>query len=500
MRRLITFATCEYRAKAERLKASAAPFFDEVRIYSPDDLSANFRQRNARLMEYRRGLGYWTWKPEIILRNLAELDPSDELAYADSQVLFESDPSPIFRLVRAHDGIGLCHQKREGHKNSTWTRRDCFRVMGCDEAKYWEGDNLATTFSFWTRTGASIDFATEWQAWCENYAAVSDEPSADNFPGFRDHRHDQSIASILAIKRNRFTLCDPSEWGDGYRCGECHYPRVVKTDRSVVSPWLRRPNMSSIVEVSAISSCALRCLYCPQDKLSVAYHGPDRLTPELFAKCLDNLVPGDAIHFAGYVEPALHPQFVELLEMVLSRGHYCEIYTTGRGLKIEHARRIGVDERIGKVVLHLPDVHGHLSHSTGNVAILDALAAHPRAECMAMDNHPHAAVEHLWNTRPLRLGPMHSRAGNVTLGWVPQYDHRGPIKCGAAPQLDHPVLLPDGRLAMCCMTYDLAEIVGDLSKTSLSEILRGPAIQDILARQRDGRDVVCRKCSCAVPA
>ena len=498
MRRLITFATSEYRYKAEALAASAKPFFDDVRIYGPEDLDAEFNRRNAHLFRFRRGFGYWCWKSEIILRALELMAPDDELCYSDSQVIFERDPAPIFELVRKHDGIGICHQRRERHKNSTWTRRDCFRVMGCDEPKYWEGDNLATTFSFYTKTDKSIAFVREWQRWCENYTAVSDERSADNLPDFKDHRHDQSIVSILAIRDNLFTLCDPSEWGVGYRCPECTYPQILRTAREVIAPWLRRPNMSSIIEVSAVGSCALDCGYCAQSKLKAAYNGPALMSRELFAACLNNLVRGDAVYFAGFVESCLHPQFMDLLEMVLSRGHRCEIYTTGRGLKLADAVKIAGDDRISKIVLHLPDASGHLSHSDNNVPILDVLSTHQGAEVMTMDNIPHASVQILYQKLPQRRGAMHSRAGNVELGWVEKYGHSGPIKCGAAPQLDHPVLLPDGRLAMCCMTYSLEEIVGDLSKQPLSEILRGPQIQSILDRQRNGGDVACRKCVCAV--
>lgn len=502
MRRLITFASCEYRAKAERLAASAAPFFDEVRIYGPGDLSADFRRRNARILQYRRGQGYWTFKPEIIRANLEEMAPGDELAYADSQVVFESDPAEMFRTVRAKEGIGICHQRREKHKNATWTRRDCFHVMGCDEPRYWEGDNLATTFSFWNRTDKSLAFVREWQRWCEDYTAVSDEPSvAPNLPGFRDHRHDQSIASILAIRDDVFCPCDPSQWGDGYRCRECSFGRLLRTDRSVIAPWLARPTMSSIIEVSAIGACPLHCTYCPQDKLASAYSGPAALSVETFAACLANTVPGDAIYFAGFAEPCLHPQFTDLLAMVLDRGHRCEIYTTGRGLKLDQARQIAGDDRIDKIVLHLPDANGNLSHCHNTVATLDALALHPGAECMAMENAAHPAVGHLWDSPiPKRYGAMVSRAGNLDLVQIQKFGHRGPIQCGAAPQLDHPVLLPDGRLALCCMTYSLEHVVGDLSRQPLAEILAGPAVRDILARQRDGRDVACRKCACAIPA
>lgn len=501
MRKLITFATPEYRAAAERLKRSACRHFDEVVIHGPLDIDPDFRRQNAEHFGHRRGYGYWIWKSYFILWHLQQMGQGDELMYCDSQCVIESDPSPMFEIIRRHDGIGLFHQRREGHKNRTWTRGDCFRVMGCDEPKYHDGDNLATTFNVWTQTVASVAFVREWLEWCCNFRVVSDDP-CPNLLGFRDHRHDQSIASLLAIKRGLFTLCDCSQWGDGYRCEICKYPRVIRVARGVISPYLPRPRMSTIIEVSAIASCPMRCSYCPQDKLGQAYKGPETLTLDTFARCLDNLVPEDSVYFAGFVEPCLNPAIVEMIDMTLSRGHRTQLYTTGRGLKVDQAKAIA-SMPIERIVLHLPDADGHLSHCEKSVAVLDALAEHPGASCMAMDNQPHPAVGHLWNRLRRHHGAMHDRAGNlttITVGGGPRAPMRGPIRCGVAPSVDHNVLLPSGELALCCMDYGLTTIFGNLATTPYADILRSPAAEQLKEAQTNGGDCLCRRCVCAVEA
>lgn len=501
MRKLISFATSEYRDAQHRLKCSALPYFDSIGEYNPSNLETEFVKANARLFENRRGFGYWCWKPRIILNELDRMEAGDVLFYSDSQCIFESDPSPLFELTRENDGIGIFHQKRERHFNSTWTRGDCFNLMGCLDEKYWKGDNLATTYSVWTRTDRSLSFVREWLAWNQNYQVVSDEPSVyPNAPDFKDHRHDQSIVSLLAIKHDIQVLCDCTQFGDGYRCERCRYPRILNVDRYVKAPWLARPKMSSIIEVSTTATCALRCSFCPQEKLEAAYDGPKALSLETFEACLNNLVPGDAIYFAGFTEPCLNPHIIELLEMCLSRGHRTRLYTTGRGLKVEQAQKIaGMDIEI--IVLHLPDAFGHLSHSENNVPVLDALSAHRNVETMAMGHAPHPSVAHISNKFRQNMGAMNSRAGNVTRSDVVTLNHNGPIKCGVAPQLDHSVLLPDGSVQLCCMTYSLEHPVGNLLTTPYAEILRGEPIKRIMELQNAIKsDVACRKCSCAVSA
>ena len=39
-----------------------------------------------------------------------------------------------------------------------------------------------------------------------------------NYSGYYDHRHDQSVLSLLAIRENVKPLVDPSEWGNTCNC------------------------------------------------------------------------------------------------------------------------------------------------------------------------------------------------------------------------------------------------------------------------------------------
>lgn len=500
MNKLISFATPEYRPAAERLMLSGKSYFDETRIYKPHDIDAEFHRAHKHF-QFRRGYGYWLWKPYFILKTLMEMGTDDFLFYGDSQYVFVADPQPLFDAAKSNDGICLFHQKREGHQNLTWTRRDTFQLMGADEPKYWYGDNLNASASVWTKIDESINFLNLWLAYCQRFEVIADGPSRDQeLAGFKDNRQDQSVLSILAIREELKTFRDSSQWGVGYQCPNSPYGQIINCDRRIKAPpWTRRPQMSSIIEVSATATCPLRCAYCPQDKLGEAYRGPKELTLEMFERCLDNLVPGDAVYFAGFTEACLAPDFMGMLELTLKRYHRCRLYTTGRGLDLDEAKTIAAEKRIEMIVLHLPDTFGHLSNSKNNVSILDALSKHHNAHVMAMDKIPHKDIQSIWDRLPQNMGTMHDRAGNVTAVPVRHIEHKGAIKCGVAPQLDHPVLLPSGELSLCCQDYGLRHIVGNLATTPLSDILRAKPIEDIMALQRSGGEVLCKHCVCAVP-
>jgi hypothetical protein len=191
--------------------------------------------RHEWLFRHRRGFGFWVWKPFLILQHLRNAMKSDDvLMYCDSQIVLVADPWPLLELCQRQGGVLLFHQKAAGHVNRRFTRRDCFRVMGCDAPPYWDGPHLQGAISVWSATPLAIELAEEWYRWCSDPRAVSDLPSAGGeFAGFADHRHDQSIISLLAIRRGLRTYPDPTQFGNGYQEKERGYGQIASIDRIV---------------------------------------------------------------------------------------------------------------------------------------------------------------------------------------------------------------------------------------------------------------------------
>ena len=105
---------------------------------------------------------------------------------------------------------------KANHRNSVWTKRDCFVLMKCDSAKYWEGEQAGAFFQVYRKTTDSVSFVREWFDFCQNKRILIDVPNMcglPNLPGFRDHRHDQSVLSLLAVKHNIELFPDPTQYG-----------------------------------------------------------------------------------------------------------------------------------------------------------------------------------------------------------------------------------------------------------------------------------------------
>jgi hypothetical protein len=70
--------------------------------------------------------------------------------------------------------------------------------------------------SVWEKNDVNIEFLKEWQRYLRDPRIVTDENNmyGINFPEFKDHRHDQSVLTILCTKYNYKLFRDPTQWGN----------------------------------------------------------------------------------------------------------------------------------------------------------------------------------------------------------------------------------------------------------------------------------------------
>jgi len=187
---------------------------DEYIPYSQEWLKKEpFWNKNSYILTQPRGAGYWIWKPYIILKTMALMEEGDIVLYTDAGVTPLQDLQPLYDLAEKNEKIIF---QNAGHNNKTWTKRDCFVLMNCDEKKYWDGMQVTATFSLWKKTVSNIEFLTEYQRYLRDSRIVTDDPNMAgraNFFEFKDHRHDQSVLSLMAIKYGIELFRDPSQFG-----------------------------------------------------------------------------------------------------------------------------------------------------------------------------------------------------------------------------------------------------------------------------------------------
>lgn len=197
-----------------------------INSYSFEDLkSTTFYQQNQKILDQPKGIGYWAWKPYIILETMKSLDEGDIVIYSDCGIEIIEPLAPLIEICKKDEPVLLF--ANGNLRNKYWTKRDCFVVMNCDSEKYWNGLQTDAAFCLFKKSEVAKDFLTDWLKYCCDERAVGDLANTcgkKNFWGFQSHRWDQSILSLLAIKYEITLYRVPTQFGNHYKVLEYRVP------------------------------------------------------------------------------------------------------------------------------------------------------------------------------------------------------------------------------------------------------------------------------------
>lgn len=194
--------------------------FDHVFSFKLEDLGENFFIENREILSQNRGAGYWMWKPFVIKKALDSIEYNEILMYSDSGASFIRNIDEIVNIMDSTEEKLLLFELDDIHPNKRWTKRDCFVLMGLDEEPYLSYNQLLASFVLMRKTNFVMNFIDEWSKFAKDYRIITDSPNETglpNYPEFMDHRHDQSIMSLLGRKYNVKNIPDISQYGNDRR-------------------------------------------------------------------------------------------------------------------------------------------------------------------------------------------------------------------------------------------------------------------------------------------
>ena len=87
--------------------------------------------------------------------------------------------------------------------------------MGCDEKKYYDAIQAQATYIVLKKNNFTLNLIDEWLTFSQDYRLITDsknECGLDNFLNFQDHRHDQSILSLLCTKYGVKSIIPPDQY------------------------------------------------------------------------------------------------------------------------------------------------------------------------------------------------------------------------------------------------------------------------------------------------
>lgn len=226
----------QWGATALALPSAGVGAFD-LACFGPDSLDEQFRTKNSQLLSQKRGGGYWIWKPYIIAAMLAATD-AEYLIYCDCGSTFVKPLADLIQVMHDTNAAILAFDMTSyGRRESQWTKGELFRALEATEPFFTDTGQMGGTASVWRVCDESRQFAKLWLELACRPSLVNDAPSADgkgDWPGFIEHRHDQSLFSLLIKKALQSTSAvrpvavtrDFGEWVGHHHITRCVAPSL----------------------------------------------------------------------------------------------------------------------------------------------------------------------------------------------------------------------------------------------------------------------------------
>lgn len=262
-----TFADSRMGKSLKRVKSQVkeSGYFDEIYINNEEDLDNDFKELfKDKLVKGSRGYGYWAWKPQIVLQTLKNMEEGNLLLYMDAGCHFNKNGlerlNYYFKRVKSSkNGLLVFQEATESDnknlivnysiKEKIYTKSDLFNYFGVrDDKNFYDTGQIAATAFFIKKCKESEKIIKSWLMIFENNFSLADntESVSPNFDGFIEHRHDQSIFSIICKKTITDSVSAAELWQEDW--GRLKkYPILAKRDKDLNLYWKLKRKISSLL-------------------------------------------------------------------------------------------------------------------------------------------------------------------------------------------------------------------------------------------------------------
>tara|TARA_B110000967_G_scaffold203765_1_gene245006 strand:- start:6919 stop:11559 length:4641 start_codon:yes stop_codon:yes gene_type:complete len=239
----LTFLTfggpSNYHKTVDRICDEATQFnlFTEIIGLKDDYLKNNtqFWDKHATFIDNNPvGYGYWLWKPYIVKKQLEKMKDNEILCYIDAGCVLNNSPTAINRfkqyinLVKNNE-YGLLSFELPG-KECEWTKMDTIHYLNANNIM--NTNQLVGGIFIIRKTERNINMVNKWYETCCNYQLIDETPSTiTNDSSFKEHRHDQSVWSIIRKQEGSSIIKDETFFKNPN--DEIDYPILAKRKRII---------------------------------------------------------------------------------------------------------------------------------------------------------------------------------------------------------------------------------------------------------------------------
>ena len=157
------------------------------------------------IINNHRIYGYGIWKPYLIMKTMKKMKYNDILLYADAGCIIQnSHKEELERLFKVVDTDLIIASLTCIEQD--WSKMDLIKHLRLENSKLLKINQRQSSTIMFKKCKKTVDLVNEWYNISCNYHMIDDTPSIiPNVDSFKEHRHDQSIFSLLTKKYNIFS-------------------------------------------------------------------------------------------------------------------------------------------------------------------------------------------------------------------------------------------------------------------------------------------------------
>lgn len=271
------------------------------------------------------------------------------------------------------------------------------------------------------------------------------------------------------------------------------------------------------VSLEAHTVCNQGCYFCPVSyDPREAYFMPTELYEDIVRQLSAHRETIDAVFMINYNEPTADKRFVDQVRLLKQAGLPPATLTNGTGLtpnRVDQLVEMGglkylsinlstldparyLEDRKGD---HLELVLRNLDYAKDKaVGETMEIVVLGKEDAVHLADHQAIAARFAGSRFVVKRYPVMDRAGYLQIGLSAQ--HKTLCGCdnvGSRP-LQHLHITPQGKCVLCCEDYDEGHVVGDLTRQTVDQVLRGPELalyrRWVYGVENAPADFMCRNC------
>lgn len=189
-------------------QAQSLKLFNKTTLYTDNDLKSDYnfwKKHGDFINNNKRGYGYWIWKPYIIKKTIELMNDGDILLYLDSgceiDIKKKQKINKYFEYVKKDYIIA-----RPTSREKDWNKMDLIIYLNMNDSNILNTSQRAAGAILFYINKQTRNLVNTWYNIGCNYHMIDDSKSIiPNLNSFKEHRHDQSIFSLLTKKYNIYS-------------------------------------------------------------------------------------------------------------------------------------------------------------------------------------------------------------------------------------------------------------------------------------------------------